>query len=98
MWDLYKDYEAEFQNNIPYNPVGELMAKAIDPNTDTIDPTTIKLAQTKQSMVIAIVESNRLSSRFVHETRLAYLGNGPNNEPIIRQDVISQRWDHSSPP
>jgi Serine dehydrogenase proteinase len=31
MWNLYKDYEADFQNNVPYNPAGELMAKAMDP-------------------------------------------------------------------
>jgi hypothetical protein len=74
------------------------MAKAIDPNTDVIDPQTIKLAQLKQNMVVALVEGSRLSSKFLHETRFAYLGNGPNNEPIVRQDVISQRWDHSSPP
>ncbi|MBK8176960.1 MAG: hypothetical protein IPK66_17375 [Rhodospirillales bacterium] len=98
MWNLYKDYEAELQNHIPYNCVGELMAKAIDPNTDVIDPQTIKMAQIKHTMPIVFIESGRLSSKFLHEQRFAYMGNGPNGEPVIRQDIISQRWDHSSSP
>src|SRR5439155_7050878 len=62
MWNLYKDYDIEFQNHVPYNPIGELMAKAIDPNSDVIDPQQVKLAQLKHRMVIALVESSRLTS------------------------------------
>jgi hypothetical protein len=98
MWELYKEYEKEFKNHLPYNPVGELMAKAISPDTDVVDMQAFKLAQIKQDMLIAVVESSRLSSRFVQEQRFALHGIGSNGEPIIRQDVISQQWDHSSPP
>jgi hypothetical protein len=31
MWNLYKDYEAEFQNNVPYNPAGVLIARLWTP-------------------------------------------------------------------
>lgn len=97
MWDLYKDYEAEFENRSPYNPAGELMAKVIDPNVDPM-PTNITPTQIKHRLLIASVESDRLSSRFLQEFRFVFAGFGANNEPLIRQDVISQGWDHSSPP
>jgi hypothetical protein len=70
----------------------------MDPDTDVIDPQNVKLAQIKEALLIARVESSRLSSKYLLEQRFAFLGNGPNNEPVIRQDVISQGWDHSSPP
>jgi hypothetical protein len=94
MWELYKDYEAEFENNIPYNPAGELMVKAMDPTTDVVDPANIRMAQIKHTLVIGAVESSRLSSKFLHESRFALTGFGQNNEPLIRQDVISQGWGH----
>ena len=98
MWNLYKDFEAEFETNTPYNPAGDLMVKVIDPNLDVIDPASIRLAQIKSKVRLALVESVRLSSQYTQESRFMYLGNGPRNEPLIRQDVISQGWDHSSPP
>jgi hypothetical protein len=97
MWALYKDYETEFENTLFYNPAGDLMAKAIDPDLQVVDPAQIKLAQIKYSIAVAFVESSRLSSKCQLETRFALVGWGPNGEPTIRQDVLSQGWDHSSP-
>jgi len=96
MWELYKDYESEFENNVIYNPPGELMAEAIDPNTDVVPP-PVRLTQIKKSSLVASVESSRLSSKCTLEMRFALHAIGATGEPIIRQDVLSQKWDHSQP-
>lgn len=93
MWDLYEDYEDEFQNHLPNNAVGELMTMVLDPNAQTVDPQALnKPAQIKQKLLIAAIESSRLSSKYHLEQRFVYLGTGQNLEPLIRQDVISQGW------
>jgi hypothetical protein len=98
IWDLYKDYENEFQNDVPNNAVGELMIKVLDPDIDVIDPQAFaKPMQTKQNLLIATIESSGLSHKYHLEQRFVYLGTGPNAEPLIRQDLISQGWDRSSP-
>ncbi len=99
MWELYKDYEAEFENTVVYNPSGELMAKSIDPSLDAIakDGSQMTFAQIRHTLLAALVESSRLSSKYHLETRFALVGMAATGEPTIRQDVLSQGWDHSSP-
>jgi hypothetical protein len=71
---------------------------AVDPDTDEIDPQTWKPVQLKQTLLIASVESARLSNKYLLDQRFIYLGTGPNTEPLIRQDVISQGWIIPHPP
>src|SRR5262249_428960 len=98
MWDLYKDYEDEFQNHLPNNPLGELMNLVLALNAKIVDPQALnKPTQIKQKLRIAAIESSRFHSKYHLEQRFLYLGTGQNLEPLIRQDVISQGWGHPSP-
>ena len=92
MWNLYLDFEAEFQNASVFDPAAMLHAQA-----DANVPAEVTLLH-------AMIESERLTSQ--HQTRHRYTPVPfvqPGQMPIqgqiaIRDDVISQGWSHSAVP
>ncbi len=88
MWDLYKLYEAEFENKRSYNPANDLLLAAIPPGgTPQKVPYEIE-----QDLLYAMIESPRLASRYTARKRFLLLGFGQNQEPLIREDTISDGW------
>ena len=96
MWDLYKLYEAEFKNIERFRPADELMLKAWPEkaDTDTLQNPTLP-AQITHEISYAIIESRQLVSRFTANKRYLLLGVGENQEPFIREDTISEWWEHN---
>ena len=87
MWDLYKDYEAEFQNQEFFDATGDLLSILNKPQQG--QPMT-----REYELLHAMVESRRLSSR--HTTRRFYtLFQAAPNQPGLREDILSRGWSHS---
>ena len=84
MWNLYKDYEAEFKNSDPFNPAVEMSN-----NPTPGQPLTCEL-------VHAEIESARLSSVF--KTRRKF-GHTPTPQGLqLTEELLSQGWNHSPAP
>ena len=84
MWNLYKDYEAEFCNTDPFNP-------AVDINRQ---PPTQR--QVEVDLIHAEIESSRLSSVFKTRRRFA-LVQAPQGAQLA-EELLSQGWSHSPAP
>ncbi len=85
MWDLYLDYEIEFENLKAFNPAGDLA---------TITPNPQGLREQTYELVHAIIESERQSSRHVTNRRYLMLQGQP-GQVSIQEDILSQGWSHS---
>lgn len=86
IWDLYKDYEAEFENLSVFFPMGDLAAMPSGPNPP----------QKEYTLTHAMIESVRLSSRHTTKRRYTQL-TLPSLQPVqqaIREDILSQGWNH----
>jgi len=87
IWDLYKEYEEEFQNLDIFNPAGDLAAM----------PSGTPLLQ-EYELVHAMVESSRLSSRHTTRRRYMLMQIPQVGQQAIREEVLSQGWSHSPVP
>ena len=113
MWELYKEYEAEFDSLSVFNPAMDIAAlqaaqpqQPIQPPQASPQAVQVPLAFpppiTKEYAIPhAIIESERLSSKFVTKRRYTVLPMPPNlqpGQPMIREDILSQGWSHSPLP
>jgi hypothetical protein len=89
MWDLYKDYEEDFENLSTFQPLGDLLQ--LPQGTPP---------QKEYSVMHAIIESRKLSSAFKTKRRYTLLAAGPAmpGQVTVREDVLSQGWNHSQVP
>jgi len=85
IWDLYVDFEAEFENQNTFNPAGDLAAMP--------DPTQ-GLKTRNYTLVHAVVESEAISSRHTTERRYQLMP-GPQGQMGIQEEILSQGWNHS---
>jgi hypothetical protein len=86
MWDLYKEYETEFDNQSVFYPPGDLAAL---PPGGTTPP------QKEYELLYALVESARLSSKHTTRRRVTLLALGPGQQ-AVQDEVLTQGWTHSS--
>lgn len=89
MWELYKDYEVEFENLSVFNPAGNLAGPVGGPQ-----PTHVEF-----TLIHAMIESPRLSSK--HTTKRRFTPLAVPTQPgqqLIREDILSQGWSHSPVP
>lgn len=100
MWKLYLDFETDLQNMTAFDPMAEIFNAAGQPiapqqgQASIIPPGVfVELEDT-----FAIIESERLSSRFTAKRRFVVAGNGPQFEPLVRSENLSQGWNHQSAP
>ena len=120
MWDLYKEYEVEFDNLSVFNPAMDIAALQATQPQAPIQPVPVPTqpvgapAQPVQVQLAfppplikdytiphAIIESDRLSSKFVTKRRYTVLPlplSPQPGQPLIREDILSQGWNHSSLP
>jgi hypothetical protein len=87
MWELYLDYEKEFENQVAFNPMGDL---AVLPA-----PPAGSMPQKEYDLLYAMIESTKLSSRFTSKRRYTILPAMQPGQPAVREDVLSQGWSHS---
>jgi hypothetical protein len=96
VWGLYKDYEEEFQNSEIFHPAGDLaVLRNQQPPPQPGAPQPIPNKTYK--LLHALVESARLSSVFTTE-RQYWLMQAQPGQMAIREDVLSQGWNHSPVP
>jgi len=89
MWELYLDFEAEFENLKPFNPAADLAAM----------PDPAQGPKTKNySIVHAIVESAGKCSRHITERRYRLMQGPQPGQVGIQEEILSQEWSHSEEP
>lgn len=86
MWDLYLDYEKEFENQAAFNPMGDL---AVAP------PPAGGLPQKEYDLLYAMIETTKLSSRFTSKRRYTSLPGMQPGQAAAKEEVLSQGWTHS---
>ena len=102
VWDLYRDFEQEFENQSVFNPAGDLASMPSNPAPAQVPPAPPQPAPPKQKeyeLVHVMVETSRLSSK--HTTTRRYTDFGAPlvpGQPAIREDILSQGWRHSPVP
>jgi hypothetical protein len=96
IWNLYEDFEKEFENRIPFDPLGAVLNSAPAPTpTNPQDPKACIVlpgVSVEMELIISMVESVSLSSQFRQKMRYVVAGNGNNLEPLIRSETLVQEW------
>ncbi len=114
MWELYKDFESEFENQSIFFPAGDLAALATPPSTS---PTQLPLPgnpQMQMQMMVAaaqqappVEKEYDLIHAMVESARLTSkftthrryrMFTGVPAQPVIQEDILTQGWTHSRVP
>lgn len=95
MWNLYLDYEAEFENLSVFNPHAELSAMPDPQPAAQGQPAPPKVKNF--DLIHAMVESLPLSSKHITRRRYQVLPS-PQGQVMIQEEILSQAWSHSPAP
>lgn len=112
IWELFTDYEREFENLEIFNPAGDLAAMRAAASPQQTPPAPPQqqvmpgIPMVKPEPVIskgynllhAMIESPRLSSKFVTERRYETMPLQQVGQMAVREDILSQGWRHSPVP
>ena len=113
MWELYKEFEAEFKNSELFNPPGTLADLVYQNQQRGPQPSqpTQSVAQSQQvagqagavlevELLHAMIESRHLSSQLITKRRYQWtLLPGPQGlQSSIREDLLEQAWRHFPAP
>lgn len=106
MWELYLNFEADFDNRTIFDPMASLIAAAPAPipSLPPYPPTGAQMAfvppgvSAAVDLTTTIVESATLSSRFEQKFRFVSVGPNSTMEPIIRQETLAQGWVETPAP
>jgi Serine dehydrogenase proteinase len=100
MWSLYKDFEAELENRVTFDPLSAIF-QAQPPLTSPapgqaaiVPPGT----EARMKVLMSIVETTRLSSCFSQELRFVVAGSGQQFEPLVRSETLAQGWSETPAP
>jgi hypothetical protein len=113
IWDLYKDYEVEFENQVVFNPPGDLAALVAPTVAPTQMPGVLN-PQMQMAMMVqaaaqsppvekeydllhAMIESTLLSSKMTTHRRFRMFAGAP-AQPVIQEDILKQGWSHTQVP
>jgi hypothetical protein len=88
LWDLYEDCEKEFDNRSPFYPRAELLGQTASPTPP----------QKEYELLLALVESSRLSSRRTIRQRYSLIPAPPPAPPTLRGELLAEGWSHSPAP
>lgn len=113
MWDLYQDFETEFENQSIFFPAGDLAAMAAPTAVPAQMPLPVNpqlpmqmlMAAGQQAppvereynLLHAMVESPRLTNKFTTQRRYRMFTGVP-AQPVIQEDILAQGWTHSPAP
>lgn len=98
MWKLYVDFEDELESRRPFDPMSSIWNQSADmdlPEGGSIPVVPIGASNLTDSK-LAIIESARLSTAYNLRQRFVVVGTGPQSEPLVRAEVLSQGWDRRS--
>jgi hypothetical protein len=88
IWDLYKEYEAEFENLSTFYPPADLAVLTGGPAPP----------QEEYELVHVMVESARLSSKLTTRRRFTLLAGPQPGGQVLQEEILGQGWSHSSAP
>jgi len=94
MWDLYLDFEKDFENLEIFNPAMDLAGL----------PAGTTPLRKEYELLHAYIESTRLCSKYVTKRRyeliqVGQIGQMPQmGQQAIKEDILSQGWSHSRAP
>lgn len=99
MWDLYTDFESEFRNREPFQPIAELAAKLIPwtPPAPPPSPPVIQVAHETFETPLAIVESG-VSSSLQKVTRRFTLVSQFGKQDEVREELLNKEWTRTPAP
>ena len=112
IWDLYKEYDEEFQNRVIFNPMGDLAALSGQAPGPPAPPVQMPFPGNPQMMMAVpamtgiqkeyellhvMIESTRLSSVLKTQRRYRLLTPMPGQQ-AVQEDVLKQAWTHSPVP
>ncbi len=90
------------QQPIQPSPAIPLLPQGLPPGLNlqlTQNPTTVPVGiSTTSELILSVVESAKLSSKFQMKKRLIVVGTGQINEPLLRDETLAQGWEHSPAP
>jgi hypothetical protein len=95
IWDLYKDFEQEFENDVAFNPHGDLAAMPAPAAPAGAQPPP-KVRE--YELLHVVIESPRLSSKYMTRRRFTQIPLQQPGQLAIQEEVISQAWSHSAAP
>jgi hypothetical protein len=108
MWKLYLEFETDLKNRENFDIMGAIFGKmaaqrsganiilpqgAAAPSANVPIGTDIDF-----DLLLAFVEGVRCSSYFKQKMRFVVVGAGANSEPLVRQEITVQQWEHSEAP
>lgn len=92
MWNLYRQYEGEFQNLTPFYPPADLLPLATKTNPAPTGPVS-----KDYDLLMTMIESERLSSRYTVRKRVSLFLPQP-AQRLFWEDVLSEGWQHTPLP
>ncbi len=94
MWNLFLDFEGEFENLVPFHPGGDIATDLLAVPVGTAPPQIMK----RYDLLHALIESERLSSVYKSTRNFILAGVQPGGQMAIREDILSQGWSHTPAP
>jgi hypothetical protein len=114
MWDLYKDFEEEFENQAIFFPAGDLAAMGTPPPpAGTQMPLPVNQPMQLQALMAAAQQAPPVEREYdlihamVESARLSSkftthrryrMFTGVPAQPVIQEDILTQGWTHSTAP
>jgi hypothetical protein len=102
MWDLYRQYEQEFENHTVFDPTAALLSSAQPPPPAPQQiPMPVPLGHSIiVELKLACVESAVLSSWCRLKRRYTFVNlNAPSGDAFIREEnLVAPKWDHQPMP
>lgn len=102
MWDLYRLYEQEFENNVNFDPVAALFGSANPPQVAQGQiPLPVPFGHSyTATLKLACVESAVLSTWCQLRRRWTFVNMNPlSGDPFIREETLAAaKWDHQQIP
>jgi hypothetical protein len=99
IWALYCQYEEEFDNRTVFYPPADLipLADAQPPPATGPHPVPPSPVSCEYELLMALIESEKLSSRSTVRKRVSLLQPAP-GQRALWEDVLAQGWSHTPPP
>ncbi|MCL4190097.1 MAG: hypothetical protein KJZ87_00015 [Thermoguttaceae bacterium] len=89
MWQLYCQYEDEFENRSPFDPAADLASMSDPPQGPKVKEYTL---------LHAVVESTALSNRLTTRRRFQQFRGQQPGQVAIQEEVLSQGWSREEEP
>ncbi len=94
LWNLYLDFEAEFENQREFNPIADLAANP--PATSDAAIGAGSPPYREYELLHTLIEDHDRSSRQLSRRRISQVPPGQPGHPGFREEPLGLTWSHSS--